>query len=169
MTSLKVYPIRFSRNVKKVMENANEVGRGFMQARDSKLLAHTGWAFVPEQNETNFVFVSGDVVIDFEEKFMAHLDWKPVRKLPSTRYRRGRMNQGTAECLASPEAVNASRAADPALVQPAKPLTYPGWVNQYPSQSSFAPPQAQPGYNLAAGPPPVTSLYQQPQQPQYVL
>ncbi|KAE8316508.1 P-loop containing nucleoside triphosphate hydrolase protein [Aspergillus transmontanensis] len=100
MTSLKVYPIRFSRNVKKVMENANEVGRGFMQARDSKLLAHTGWAFVLEQNETNFVFVSGDVVIDFKETFKAHPDWKPVRKLPSARYRRGRINQGTVECLA---------------------------------------------------------------------
>ncbi|KJK68699.1 hypothetical protein P875_00075807 [Aspergillus parasiticus SU-1] len=311
MTSLKVYPIRFSRNVKKVMENANEVGRGFMQARDSKLLAHTGWAFVPEQNETNFVFVSGDVVIDFEETFMAHLDWKPVRKLPSTRYRRGLflrvldyysgilflttnrvgtideafkfrihillyypyldlvqtekiwekplsidragilafakkhftkskngkgrwngrqirnafliasalahyerthnikkngnscdlsaqhfktvvkagtgfekyllMTRGMtnqqaaflhctrADHVQSPEAVSASRAADPASVQPAKPLAYPGWVNQYPSQSCFAPPQAQAGYNLAAGPPPVTSLYQQPQQPQYIL
>ncbi|KAB8276179.1 P-loop containing nucleoside triphosphate hydrolase protein [Aspergillus minisclerotigenes] len=89
MTSPKVYPIRFSRNVKKVMEDENEVGRGFMQTCDSKLLAHPGWAFVPEQNETNFVFVSGNVVIDFEETFKAHPDWKPVRKLPSTRYRRG--------------------------------------------------------------------------------
>ncbi|KAE8340627.1 P-loop containing nucleoside triphosphate hydrolase protein [Aspergillus arachidicola] len=76
---------------------------------------------------------------------------------------------GFEKYLLSPEAVNTSRAADPASIQPAKPLAYPGWVNQYPSQSSFAPPQAQAGYNLAAGPPPVTSLYQQPQQPQYVL
>lgn len=82
------------------MEDENEVGRGFMQTRDSKLLAHTGWAFVPEQNETNFVFVSGNVVIDFEEPFKAHPDFKPVRKLPSTRYHRGRMNQGTVDCLA---------------------------------------------------------------------
>ncbi|PIG79054.1 hypothetical protein AARAC_008060 [Aspergillus arachidicola] len=89
VTSLKVYPIRFSRNVKKVMEDANEVEQGFMQTCDSKLLVHTGWAFVPEQNGTNFVFVSGDVVIDFEETFKVHPDWKPVHKLPSTRYRRG--------------------------------------------------------------------------------
>ncbi|RMZ48477.1 hypothetical protein CA14_009495 [Aspergillus flavus] len=82
------------------MEDENEVGRGFMQTRDSKLLAHTRWVFVPEHNETNFVFVSGNVVIDFEETFKAHPDWKPVRKLPSTRYRRGRMNQGTVGCLA---------------------------------------------------------------------
>ncbi|QMW33396.1 hypothetical protein G4B84_008827, partial [Aspergillus flavus NRRL3357] len=308
VTSLKVYQIRFSRNVKRVMEDENEVGRGFMQTRDSKLLAHTGWAFVPEQNETNFVFVSGNVVIDFEEPFKAHPDFKPVRKLPSTRYHRGLflrvldyysgilffttnrvgtmdeafkfriyirlyypyldldqsekiwevrldrlatireehgggrkplsidregilafakkhltksengkgrtrgiknggnpcdlngrhlktvvkagtgfekylletrgmtdqeaayLNSTRADDLQSQKAVNASRAAAPASAQPAKPLAYPGWVNQYPSQPSFVPPQAQAAYKLATSPSPANRLYpQQLQQPHYVF
>ncbi|GMF73077.1 unnamed protein product [Aspergillus oryzae] len=66
--------------------------------------------------------------------------------------------------------VNASRAAAPESAQPAKPLAYSGWVNQYPSQPSFVPPQAQAAYNLATSPPPANRLYpQQLQQPHYVF
>ncbi|CAI7566188.1 unnamed protein product [Penicillium glandicola] len=86
VNSLKVYPIRFSNNAKKIMEDATKVGRSFMKTRDSKLVTHTGWSFIPEQDETSRTFVSGDVIIDFEETFKAHQDWKPVCNLPATTY-----------------------------------------------------------------------------------
>ncbi|GKZ39448.1 hypothetical protein AbraIFM66950_000328 [Aspergillus brasiliensis] len=83
-SSLKVYPIRFASNADKIMDNATASGRSFLRIRDAKLLAHSGWSFVPEQDETGVIYVSGDVVIDFEETFRAHPIWKPVSKLPST-------------------------------------------------------------------------------------
>ncbi|KAJ5888763.1 hypothetical protein N7495_008804 [Penicillium taxi] len=88
VNSLEVYPIRFANEEKKIMEDAIEIGRGFMKTRDSKLMAHTGWSFIPGQDE---IFVSGDVVVNFEETFKAHPDWKPLSKLPSTGFigRRG--------------------------------------------------------------------------------
>ncbi|KAF7616311.1 hypothetical protein AFLA_009808 [Aspergillus flavus NRRL3357] len=80
------------------------------------------------------------------------------------------LNSTRADDLQSQKAVNASRAAAPASAQPAKPLAYPGWVNQYPSQPSFVPPQAQAAYKLATSPSPANRLYpQQLQQPHYVF
>ncbi|KAJ1713082.1 hypothetical protein NYO67_4749 [Aspergillus flavus] len=80
------------------------------------------------------------------------------------------LNSTRADDLQSQKAVNASRAAAPASAQPAKPLAYPGWVNQYPSQPSFVPPQAQAAYKLATSPAPANRLYpQQLQQPHYVF
>lgn len=80
------------------------------------------------------------------------------------------LNSTRADNFQSQKAVNTSRAAAPASAQPAKPLAYPVWVNQYSSQPSFVPPQAQAAYNLATSPPPANRLYpQQLQQPHYVF
>lgn len=80
------------------------------------------------------------------------------------------LNSTRADNFRSQKVVNASRAAAPASAQPAKPLAYPGWVNQYPSQPSFVPPQAQAAYKLATSPAPANRLYpQQLQQPHYVF
>ncbi|OJJ68852.1 hypothetical protein ASPBRDRAFT_32612 [Aspergillus brasiliensis CBS 101740] len=96
-SSLKVYPIRFASNADKIMDAATASGRSFLELRDAKLLAHSGWSFVPERDETSAIYVSGDVVIDFEETFKAHPNWKPISKLPST-YVTDHAKEDTSEC-----------------------------------------------------------------------
>lgn len=97
--SLAVYPVRYSTNAKKLMDDAIEGGRGFLRTHGLKLLGHTGWSSVWENDSTSLIYVSGDVVIDFAEAFKAHPDWKPISKLPATYYlgNRGADEPGTSK------------------------------------------------------------------------
>ncbi|GKZ25446.1 hypothetical protein AbraCBS73388_001077 [Aspergillus brasiliensis] len=96
-SSFPVYPIRFASNANKILDNATASGRSFLEIREAKLLAHSGWSFVPERDETGVIYVSGDVVIDFEETFKSHPSWKPISQLPST-YVMDHAKVKTSEC-----------------------------------------------------------------------
>lgn len=87
VNSLRVYPVRFATNAKRLMEDATEAGRGFIKNLDSKLLGHEGWTWVSDQSSgTSLIYVSGDVVIDFAEAFRVHPDWKPIPMAPAIYY-----------------------------------------------------------------------------------
>lgn len=92
--SLPVYPVRFANNGKKLMEDALEAGKGFLKTHEARLLGHNGWGSIADEEDTNLIYVSGDVVIDFAETFKAHPQWKPISMIPATYYLG---NRGTEE------------------------------------------------------------------------
>ncbi|KAE8326194.1 hypothetical protein BDV39DRAFT_206089 [Aspergillus sergii] len=118
---------------------------------------------VPEDAQSTYIRKLEERLISLEQK---------VHNIESTNQEHSHYLEGNERSHNDDKAVQEGKGSNQQSHPPFPPTVLEArMANQYPSQSSFAPPQAQAGYNLAAaGPPPVTSLYaQQPQQPHYVL
>ncbi|KAL4898917.1 hypothetical protein BDW74DRAFT_164309 [Aspergillus multicolor] len=79
VTSLPIYPLRFAPNSEHILRESRDAGQKFVEAIDQKHMTYHGWAVRHrESTKRERGFVSSNVIIDCDETFKAHPDWKPV-------------------------------------------------------------------------------------------
>ncbi|KAJ0422343.1 hypothetical protein BJY00DRAFT_311063 [Aspergillus carlsbadensis] len=83
VTSLRVFPIRFSSNAEGLMAHVVQEGRKFRDFLETRVVAHDGWASEPDGDAATLRHVTGDVIIDFAETFKANPGWEPVYRPPA--------------------------------------------------------------------------------------
>ncbi|KAL4879312.1 hypothetical protein BJY04DRAFT_220168 [Aspergillus karnatakaensis] len=78
VTSLPIYPLRFAHNAEQILSECQSAGRRFLNALEQKHMAYHGWALQHHGGAScERRFVSSDVIIDCDETFKAHPDWRP--------------------------------------------------------------------------------------------